>query len=479
MSRDGPDDDDGTDPGSGDPGEVSADGSGPDRSDPATDGPGEEGDTAGSEPRWRRALRGIATASPTERLLISVAALVLAILVGGVLVLVSGWAATCRTPSLLLFGEQFCYDPVEVYLTMFYGAIGGNPLESGWTPTSFGVANTLKQTTLLVFTGLSVAVAFRAGMFNIGTQGQLVLGALGGTVAGLWVAPLVPAGLVGGILVVVVILAAGSVVGGLYGALPGAMKAYFDANEVITTIMLNFIAVNVAFVLTAEALKDPTSQSVQTRTLPAFARLQGVVFPERGGFSLVALLLAGVLAYACYYLLWNTSAGYDLRTGGLQPEAAEYGGVNADRTIVASMTLSGALGGFGGGIYVLMVHGRMINAQQIPALGFDGITVSILAGNHPLGVGLAALLFGVLKSGSLALQLSTEVPPQLVGVLRGLIILFVAMPEFFRLIGRRTVLRGRGEGEVAATDGGVPEGGADPPAGEPGDPSGGDRCGGT
>jgi len=433
---------------------------------------GNDGD--GGDPRdppvWRQILARLSGASAAERLFISLAALVLSILVGAVIVLISGWAVSCEQPSLVLFGQDVCYDPVNVYVTMFLGAIGGNPLASGWNPLNFQLASTLSETTLLVFTGLSVAVAFRSGMFNIGTQGQMIAGGLASALAALFVVELVPVGIPGAVLVVAAALVAGSVVGGLYGALPGALKAYADANEVITTIMLNFVAIKIAFVLTSTVFKDPTSQAVQTRPVPGFARLNGVLFPQGSDFGTVALVIAVALAVGVYYLLWHTSGGYDLRTAGIQPEAASYGGVDPKRTIVHSMTLSGALGGFAGGMLVLMVNGRFINATQIPALGFDGITVSILAGNHPLGVGFAALLFGVLKSGSTALQFETAVPPELVGVLRGLIILFVAMPEFFRMAARWTGIgERRRRTDVAATDGGTPENDVETGGGPDGD----------
>ena len=178
------------------------------------------------------------------------------------------------------FGLGFCYDPIEVYLVLFNGALG-NPFAlgssalfaEGWGFYNFGLALTLKETTLLVFTGLSVAVAFRAGLFNIGTQGQLVLGALGTGLAVLWTAPYVPANVVGTVLLVSFGLLVGGVVGGLYGAIPGALKAYADANEVITTIMLNFIAAQVAFVVVSEYFRNPDSQVVETTPLADFATI--------------------------------------------------------------------------------------------------------------------------------------------------------------------------------------------------------------
>ena len=409
-------------------------------------------DSGPADGGWRDRGEGVlarlVAASAGERILISIAALVLSILVGAVIVLLSGWAATCGDPFLTIPGMGgLCYNPVLVYFYLFQGAFGG----------LFALALTLKETTLLIFTGLAVAVAFRAGMFNIGTQGQLVLGALATAVTVLAVAPMVPGGIVGGLLLLPLGLLAGAVVGGLYGALPGALKAYADANEVITTIMLNFVATGIAFVLVSEVFKDPNSQSVETAALPGYATFQPVL-PLFAGSDFSLLALAGGLALVAglSYLLGDTSFGYDLRTSGVQPEAAEYGGVDAKRTMVASMALSGAIAGLGGAVFVMMVLSRW--RTGIPALGFDGITVSILAGNNPLGVVPAALLFGVLKSGSLALEFATGIPKQLVGVLRGLVILFVAMPEFFRMLGRRW---GIGERRAAVTDGGTAGGEAD------------------
>jgi ABC-type uncharacterized transport system permease subunit len=412
--------------------------------------------------RWRRVLERLVAASAVERALISLASIALAVAVGTVLILVAGRMTTCDAAAFVLANPQplgvpelfrmgFCFDPVTVFDRLFLGALA-DPLSPGWDPLDGQVAVTLRETTVLVFTGLSVALAFRAGIFNIGTQGQMVVGALATALVVLWVAPLV-SGVVGTVLLVPFGLLVGAAFGGVYGAIPGALKAYADANEVITTIMLNFIATGLVLYLVSEVFKDPTSQANQTVSLPDYALFPPVLFGQQFGFSILALGfgLASVLVLA--YLLTRTSFGYDIRTSGVQPQAAEYGGVDARRTIVASMTLSGALGGLAGALYVLMVLGNF--QTGVPAYGFDGITVAILAGNNPLGVPFAALLFGVLKSGTTVVQFATDVPPQLVGVLRGLIILFVAMPEFFRLLGRRVVPPERSRpAEAAATDGG-------------------------
>jgi len=390
-------------------------------------------------PSWSEsAASKILTASAKERVLISFAAFLASVIVGSLLVYLSGLVVACPTGGGFLGS---CYNPILVYYYLFF-----DPLLGG-----FNVALVMKETVLLLFTGLSVAVAFRAGLFNIGSQGQLVVGGLATALSLLFVAPLAPGGLVGTVVLVPLALAVGATFGGLFAAIPGALKAYAGANEVITTIMLNFVASNLAFFLVSTYFQDPNSGSVETRTIPEAASLRPILpFFEGAQFSVVVLGLGLALVGGTYYVLANTAFGFDLRTTGLQAKAADYAGVDAKRLVVSSMTLSGALAGLGGAVYVLMVMGRY--RTGVPALGFDGITVSILAGNNPLGVLPSALLFGVMKAGSLSIDFQLGVPKQLVGVLRGLVILFVAMPEFFRMLARHTPVGP--DRRAVATDGG-------------------------
>jgi len=430
-------------------------------------------------------LRWFAGISGVDRVLIAGAALGLSILVGFFIVLGSGRVAECQTAAwtMPITGLGFCYNPFEVYFILFNGALGEpfylwepallNPgwlpitlpwlgFMPGWSPFNNSFALTMSETTLLIFTGLSVAVAFRAGLFNIGTQGQLVVGALLTALVVIALAPVFPANRAGGVALITIGIAAGALGGGFWGAIPGALKAYADANEVITTIMLNFIAANIAYVLVLEVFRAEGSSVVATAYVPDYARIGPWFFPTTGNFAEAALLIGLVAVVGLYLFLEHTSLGYDLRVSGIQPLAAEYGGVNAKLTTVRAMTLSGALGGIGGSMWVLMSEGRWV--ESVPALGFDGIAVSILAGNNPLGVFPAAALFGVLKGGALQVGFQTDVPPELIGVLRGLIILFVAMPEFFRLIGRRFVPeeteREQSGGDGAGGDGAEGPGGA-------------------
>lgn len=395
--------------------------------------------------RIRRLLARIIDASTKERLALSVAAFIASLLVGAGIVLVAGIVTACPdvTPFLgLPGGGAVCYNPIRVFDTLFL-----TPFES-----PFNLALTAKETTLLVFTGLAVAIAFRAGLFNIGVQGQLVLGALASAIGVLGIAPFVPGGTIGKLVLVPTGLIFGTVVGGLFAAIPGALKAYADANEVITTIMLNFIAANSARYIVATRFQDPESMSITTRALPDAATLDpNLSFFSGAPFSTLVFVGSLVLAVAVYYVLRHTPFGYDLRMSGLQPKAADYGGVKSKRMIVSSMTFSGAVAGLGGAVYVMMVMGRY--RHGLPPIGFDGITVSVLAGNNPIGVIPASFLFGLMKAGSLSIELELGVPAELVAVLRGLVILFVAMPEFFRMLGRQFDLL-ESEREQLATDGG-------------------------
>ena len=409
-------------------------------------------------PDWAiEILARLRRASGTERILISLAALVLSILVGTVLILFAGLLAESTQPAWTILGFDFAYNPLAIFDKLFFGAFGDpiNPafkpfqgefawiLRPGFDPLNGQLATTLAETTILIFAGVAVAIAFRAGIFNIGAQGQLVVGALATAIVLLPIAPHVT-GALGTVVLLMIGILVGGLAGGAFAAIPGALLAYLEANEVITTIMLNFVATSTALYLVTAHFKDPESFANQTVSLPDHALFPNVIFEARDDFSILALLFGILALIAIWYVLNHTSLGYDIRTSGIQPDAAEYGGVNAERTILTGMVLSGALAGIGGAVYVLMVLGNF--QTGVPSYGFDGITVSILAGNNPLGVGFAGLLFGVLKSGSVVVDVGTDVPPQLVGVLRGLIILFVAMPEFFRMIGKRVVPDGREPG---------------------------------
>jgi|AntDeeMetagen681_2_1112603.scaffolds.fasta_scaffold02932_2 simple sugar transport system permease protein len=368
--------------------------------------------------------------STGERMLLSSAAVLVAVGVGMIVILGAGYAATCRSPALSVFGLEFCYNPIETYFVLLQGAFGD----------SFKLAVTLQWTTLLLFTGLSFAIPYKAGLFNIGAQGQFVLGSLATTIALLWAAEITPSGMLGRLVLVPVGLLAGGAIGGLYGLLPGYLKHRFEVNEVISTLLLNFIATAIAVVTVDRYFADPELQGTVSRSIPTEAVLSSQLFPSSANFSLLVFAFALLVLGGFYWLLTNSAIGYEIRTMGTQPKAARFGGVSERFTTLFSMTTAGVVAGVGGAVFIMMVLGRWQTGA--PPVGFDGIAVSILAGNNPLALLPSGLLFGALQSGGQAIQFQLGIPSEIVGVLRGLIILLVATPELFRLFGTQLERRG-------------------------------------
>ncbi|AGN01246.1 inner-membrane translocator [Salinarchaeum sp. Harcht-Bsk1] len=357
-------------------------------------------------------LRGVAdrmaTASGGERLLIGIGSVLLALFIGSIIVFAAG------------------YDPITFLLFLFWGAFG----------SAGDVAFTLRKTTLLILAGVAVALAFRANIFNIGVQGQLVVGGFGTAMSIIWLAPYVPSGTLGGIVLMLIGIPIGMVCGGLYAAIPGVMKAYADANEVITTLMLNFIATGVLFVLVDGPLKDPDSPAPKTVDFPDSVEFPSVVL-DSSRFSLYGLLIALAAVVVVSVVMNRTAFGYDLRTSGEQAEAAAYSGVIPERMIVSTMVFSGIVAGLCGAVYTIMVLGYYQDPGVTPTFGFDAIAVSLLAANNPIGVVPSSLLFGSLSSGKQFVEINQNVPQELVDGIVGLIVLFVATPELFRMAGRR------------------------------------------
>jgi len=299
-----------------------------------------------------------------------------------------------------------------------------------------GIGYTLFYATPLIFTGLAVAVAFRCGLLNIGAEGQLyaasfVTAWVGITFAGL------PA-----ILLVPLCFLAALLAGGFWGAVPGVLKARFGAHEVITTIMMNFIAVAVASYFTQYHYKpqgDPILETVPIGDGAHIARLGKFIpgFPERIPLNL-AFPLALIVCLLVYLFLWRTRWGYEIRATGANPAAAQYGGIATGRQVVLAMSISGALAGMVAVNEVLGYRYRYYDGFSA-GYGFTGIAVALLGRNHPVGVILASLLFGALLRGGLFVDIFTEhVSKDLVMVLQGIIILFVAAEALFRgRMGRR------------------------------------------
>jgi simple sugar transport system permease protein len=308
-------------------------------------------------------------------------------------------------------------NPLTAYAALVRGAVG--------SPTAIG--RTLLGATPLIFTGLAVAVAFRAGLFNIGGEGQLYIGAITAAWLGVTLGSL-------GALSIPMVLTACVVTGFLWGAIPGILKARFGAHEVITTIMLNFIGINLATYL---ALKPLRTEGLVPGT-DAIDFAARIPFIGLGlGRANYGFLLALVAAVVAYLLLWRTKRGFQIRAVGLSPGAANYAGMGIGVNTVLAIAIGGAFAAIGGGVEVLGVYGKM-TVPFVTNLGFNGIGVALLGRNHPAGVVLGALLFGGLASGAQEMQFSTDVPLQLTSVLLAVILLLVTATKLVELLlGKR------------------------------------------
>ena len=328
--------------------------------------------------------------------------------------------------AALLFGAIMLVllgaDPFKGYSEMFIGAFGsGDAL----------IATFLKATPLL-FVGTGIVIAFRAGVINIGAEGQMVLGGLFAAMAALYL-PEMPA-----IIMVPIVLIAGVIGGALWGWIPGALKAYYRVNEILSTIMLNIVAVQLMAYLLRGPLIDPAEIERGTR-IPQTARLvESADLPILFGDRLhIGPVLAVLCAIATYYLLWRTPLGYRLRAVGLSEHAARYAGIPVRRTIALALTLSGALAGLAGAVLVFGSEShRMVTDGSTMGFtggaGFNGIVAALLGGLHPLWTIPASFLFGGLIVGGQALQRAVQVPSALIVALNGLVVIFVVAADRYR-----------------------------------------------
>jgi simple sugar transport system permease protein len=315
-------------------------------------------------------------------------------------------------------------------ITSAYGA-----LFSGALGSREAISETLVSTTPLLMAGLGVALAFRAGLFNIGGQGQLILGAIGATWAGFSFSGL-PI-----VLHLPLALLAGAVLGGAWAFVPGVLKARTGAHEVITTMMLNYVALNLLGWLLIQkqfCATNPCTNAI-SKTVRQSARL-----PHIAGSNLrvnLGIVLAVLFTFGVAWLLQRSTLGFRFRMTGLNPDAAGVAGVSTKRMYVIVLTMSGMLVGLAGAFSVLGVD-YQVSPGYGGTTGFDAITVAILGHGSPLGVALASLLFGAFVSGGRAMQASTGIPLQLVVVIQAVLVLFVAAPGVIRTIYRIKVRRG-------------------------------------
>ena len=346
--------------------------------------------------------------------------------------------------ALRQFLNALLVPVLAVITAMLVGALvifaaGGNPIAAyvGLFEGAFGSARALSETAVwaspYIFAGLAIALAFKGGLFNIGAEGQLAFGA----VAAAWVGYALPAFLgftIPAIIHIPLSLGSGMLAGGIWGAIPGWLKARFGVHEVINTIMMNYIALNIVSFLLNGPMKDPNPLNVIARTplIADSARLPTLFSPYRvhWGFIL-ALVVAGLV----WYLLWKTTRGFEIRTSGANPDAARYAGINVKGMITLTMTLSGMLAGMAGAIEVTALNYRHeLGFSQ--GYGFDAIAIALLGKTHPVGVVLASILFGAMRNGATRMQFLTQIPVDVISVIQALILLFVAADAIIRYIYR-------------------------------------------
>ena len=342
-----------------------------------------------------------------EAVLPPIVALLIASLVGDLLI--------------LSFGQS----PGAVYRLLLDGTWGN----------AYGFGQVLYKTTTLTFTGLAVSIGLRAGLFNIGAESQLAAGGFCAALIGL----ILPAGLPWLVVLPIFMLAAAGG-GGIVGGIPGVLKAKFGAHEVITTIMLNFVVLALLNYLVVAHLKVPGSLHTKEIATGGIPRLETIYSGFHGSAANFVLVLALVSAVAVWFFLFKTRRGFELRATGLQPPAAEYGGVDVGKVMMMAMMRSGAIAGLGGLNYVLG-YKHYYEEGFAGGAGFLGIAVAIVGRTHPAGVVLAALLFATISQGGLAVN--ALVPKEFVDVLQAVVIIAVAssVPEVRQLLRARRAER--------------------------------------
>jgi len=310
------------------------------------------------------------------------------------------------------------FNPLEAYQLMIIGMLG----------SPRGIAWTIVQSTPLILTGLSVAFAFKTGLFNIGVEGQFIIGALAATLAGYFLD--LPA-----ILHIPTVLLVGMTAAGLWAAFAGYLKAKFGVHEVIATIMLNWIALYLNnYLLEFDSFRRPSSESshrIKETASIAITWLRDIVGPAvRVNWGIVIAL---VIAIIVHYILFKTTLGFQLRAVGYNRDASEYGGINVNRNIIISMAISGMLGGGAGALHVMGVSRQVSVLAAMEGFGFNGIAVSLIGNNSPIGVALSAILFGGISYGGRNMQ-NIGVPSEIISIVIGSIIFYIASYKLLQFV---------------------------------------------
>lgn len=381
-------------------------------------------------------------------ILLPILATITALVIGGLILALSdpevlaAWVDFFEAPLRAL---SLTWQTVrEAYAAMFIGAFG-NPGDMiaaflAWQETGDtrpmleafrALSESLVTSTPYIFAGLGVALGFRGGLFNIGAEGQLFVAGLASAYVGYAISGLP------GIIHLPVAFSAGVLAGAFWGAVPGLLKAYTGAHEVINTIMMNYIAFRLTDYLLSGPMARPDGLPITPEIRPT-AYLPSL-FPRPMRLHL-GFFVAIAVAALVYWFLWKTTYGMEIRMVGANPNASRYAGIRIPLIILLTMSLSGALSGMAGTVQVLGLDHRMVRAFST-GYGFDSIALALLGNSHPLGVVLASLLFGFLNAGAARMQSVAGVPVELIRIIQGMIIIFVAAPEIIRSLYRLKAAR--------------------------------------
>ncbi len=389
---------------------------------------------------WRRALDGYLYGN---QFVVTLLSLVCALVVGALLIAVADQATRDSLGYFFQYPSDTLSSAWHAISAGYSALLRGSVFDTDSLYSNGGVAildpisGTLVNAAPLVLGGLAVGVAFRAGLFNIGVQGQLIMGAIcAGYVGFAWHLPPV--------LHLLVALVAGILGGAIWGGLVGILKAKTGAHEVITTIMLNYVAFYLlGYLLNLDGFQAPKSTEATTSPVDSTARLPHLFGNLHAGVFLAILAAAG-----CWWLLARSTLGFTLKAIGANAFAARTAGMKVERGFVIVMIISGALAGLVGCSQVLGT--RQVLTQDVDAgFGFDAITVALLGRGSPLGTVLAGLLFGAFRAGGVVMGAQTSTPPDVVSVIEPVMVLFIAAPALIRGLFRLRASRGGGTGQLA------------------------------
>jgi ABC-type uncharacterized transport system permease subunit len=319
-------------------------------------------------------------------------------------------------------------------------AIGENPFltysvmikKSLFSPD--GILKTLHFAAPLILTGLAIAITFKANIFNMGVEGQAVLGAFFAGVVGFSVKGLPP------VLHITLCVLTGVVVGMLFALIPALLKAYFNVNEMVVTLMLNYVVVEIVKFLSQGVFKDPTSGYVSTYPIA-----ESAMFKKLFGSNLTAFFFIALIIFVIMYVVFNKSKlGYEVKAIGKNPEFSEATGMKVSKKIIIIMLISGAMSGLAGAGFLMSEKYRFtLDFSGSPGLGWDGMLIALLGSHNPVGILVAAIFYAALKTGSDYIGVFTNVPKDIVGVIQGILILLLSVKFFnerFNLLGKFKIL---------------------------------------